>query len=242
MLRVRPAISWVFSALSLVLATSASAQELSPAPGLSGPVGPAPEREGARVHDGFYLRLAAGFGVFDERLQSGDLENGGSIEARNRGMSSLTDLAIGGTVARGWVIGGVIYASDLIASTLRISEAGAVLPAELDAGLRSVSLIGPFVDWYPHPSEGLHVRLTLGLATLTPRLIGHPATQRSEYLAVGGGLALGVGYDWWVADEWSIGVMSQLGAAFLKGKDDSDVDWTHIVTISPGLFVCLTYH
>ena len=50
-------------------AGAAPTGELSPAPGLSGPVGPALDR-GARVHDGFYLRIATGFGVYDERVES----------------------------------------------------------------------------------------------------------------------------------------------------------------------------
>jgi hypothetical protein len=234
------------AALIFATATSVSsvavAQELSPAPGLSGPVGP-PLDQGARVHDGFYLRISAGFAAYDERLESGDLPLGGSLEARSRGIATMSDVAIGGTVAPGWVIGGGIFTADLLASTFRTSgDALAVPPSELDPGLRSVSVFAPFVDWYPNVRGGFHVRGAIGLSTLTPQVFGHPATQRSEYLAVGGGLVLGVGYDWWVADEWSIGVMSQAIARYLSGEDDDGVKWTHLVTTTPGLYVCLTYH
>lgn len=224
------------------LLSPAFAEELSAAPGLSGPVGPPPD-VGARVHDGFYLRVSAGFAAYDERLDSGDLPLGGSLAGRNRGIASVSDVAIGGTVAPGWVIGGGIFSADLLASTLRTSGSGlSGVPAELDPGLRGSSVFAPFVDWYPNVRGGFHARGALGLATLTPRVFGHPATERSEYLAVGGGLVLGVGYDWWVADEWSIGVMSQAVARLMIGTDDADVKWTHIVTTTPGLYVCLTYH
>jgi hypothetical protein len=219
----------------------ALAEPLSPAPGLSGPVGPPPD-EGARVHDGFYLRVGWGFGVFDERLESDDLASGGSIKARNRGISSTSDIAIGGTVAPGWVIGGLIGSVDMIASTLRTSGASLTeIPTEIDPGLRNSSLIGPFVDWYPNVRGGFHAQAAIGLATLTPRLFGHPATDDSEYLAVGGGLMLGAGYEWWVADEWSIGVLTQLGARFMGGDADG-ASWSHVVTISPNLCATLTYH
>src|SRR5689334_5231402 len=110
---------------------TALADPLSPAPGLSGPVGPPPD-QGAHVHDGFYFRIATGFGVMDERLNADELPGGGSIEARNRGIATTSDLAIGGTVAPGWVIGGGIYSLDLIASTLRTSGANiSSIPAEL---------------------------------------------------------------------------------------------------------------
>jgi hypothetical protein len=195
------------------------------------------------VHDGFYLRVATGFGVYDERLESATLPEGGKIEARNRGIAALSDFAIGGTVAPGWVVGGRIFSVDLVASTYRASGSGVVpVPDELDPGLRNLSVIGPFVDWYPNVRGGFHAQGGLGLATLTPRLFGHPATQRSEYLAVGGALVLGTGYDWWVADEWSIGFMGQLGLRYLRGEDDSGVRWTHIVTNSPSLWLVLTYH
>lgn len=219
----------------------ALAEPLSPAPGLSGPVGPPPD-EGARVHDGFYLRIGWGFGVFDERLESDDLASGGSLKARNRGIATTSDIAIGGTVAPGWVIGGLIGSVDMIASTLRTSGASLTeIPTEIDPGLRNSSLIGPFVDWYPNVRGGFHAQAALGLATLTPRLFGHPATDDSEYLAVGGGLMLGAGYEWWVADEWSIGVLTQLGARVMGGDADG-ASWSHVVTISPNLCATLTYH
>jgi hypothetical protein len=224
------------------LLSLAAAQDLSAAPGLSGPVGPPPD-EGARVHDGFYLRASSGFAVYDERFEADGLPPGGSFEGRNRGFATVSDLAIGGTVAPGWVIGGGIFSADLVASTLRTSGDGlAAPPAELDPGLRNVSVFAPFVDWYPNVRGGFHARAALGLSTLTPRVFGHPATERSEYLALGGGLVLGAGYDWWVADEWSIGVMSQVVARLMTGRDDDDVKWTHLATTTPGLYVSLTYH
>ena len=241
-LRFFPSLfSFCLASFALLGPAPALAEPLSPAPGLSGPVGPPPD-EGARVHDGFYLRIGSGFGVFDERLASDDLPSGSSIKARNRGIATTSDIAIGGTIAPGWVIGGGIYTVDLIASTLRSSGASLTeIPTELDPGLRKSSLIGPFVDWYPNVRGGFHAQAALGLATLTPRLFGHPATDDSEYLAVGGGLLIGAGYEWWVADEWSIGVLTQFGARFLSGDDDG-VTWSHVVTTSPNLSVTLTYH
>jgi hypothetical protein len=195
------------------------------------------------VHDGFYLRIATGFGVYDERVESGTLPAGGKVEARNRGIAALSDLAIGGTVAPGWVVGGRIFSLDLVASTYRASGSSvAPVPDELDPGLRNLSVIGPFVDWYPKVRGGFHAQGGIGLATLTPRVFGHPGTQRSEYLALGGALVIGTGYDWWVADEWSIGFMGQLGLRFLRGEDESGVRWTHFVTNSPSLCLVLTYH
>lgn len=193
----------------------------------------------SRVHEGFYLRVASGFAMYDERLSS---EDGGRGErsGRNRGISALGEFALGGTLGRGWVIGGGIYSADLAASTFRSRTE--LPPAELDPGLRSVALLGPFFDWYVNPERGLHFQAALGLSTLTPRVFGHPATERSEYVALGGGLMLGAGYDFWVADEWSLGVLARTTVSVLSGSDDQDDRWVHVVVTSPGLLATLTFH
>lgn len=196
-----------------------------------------------RRHDGFYLRVASGFGAFDERLAA---QSGAGLEpsrGRSRGIATLGELALGGTLGEHWVVGGGIYAADVLASTYRADpERPLPPPAELDPGLRSLSLIGPFFDWYARSSGGVHLQAALGLATLTPRVFGDPATEQSEYLALGGGLMLGAGYDFWIADEWSLGVLSRTTIAFLRGEDDADRGWTHLALTSPGLLVTLTYH
>jgi hypothetical protein len=188
------------------------------------------------MHDGFYLRVANGFGAFDERLSAEQ----GETEGRNRGIATLGELALGGSITPGWVIGGGIYTCDVLATTFRGS--GAAVPTELDPGLRGVTLIGPFVDVYLDPRRGLHLQGSLGLATLTPRVFGHAATERSEYLAVGGGLMFGAGYDVWIADEWSLGVLARSTVAFVAGDDEQETSFRHLVLTSPGLLVTLTYH
>jgi len=193
-------------------------------------------------HDGFYLRVATGFGVYDERLTSAaDAEYGGSAKGRLRGMAALSEIALGGSIGRGWVLGGGIYSADLIASTFRSNPGSAVPPAELDPGLRSLTVIGPFLDWYASDTGGFHIQFGLGLGTMTPQVFGDAATRQSEYLAIGGGLMLGVGYEWWVGDDISLGILSRTTAVLLRGHDDSDVAWTHFGLTSPGLLVSLTY-
>lgn len=237
----------VLSALPLLLwATSALAETTTYLPGMSGPIGPEP-REGAYVHDGFYFRISGGFSAYDERLSSNTRASGG-LAARSRGIASSSDLAFGGTFAPGWVLGGGFFTVDLLASTLRTARGvsmandSASIPAELDPGLRDLVLIGPFLDWYPNPRGGFHALGALGVSLLTPRVFGDSATQQSKYLAVGGGLILGTGYDVWVDEEWSLGVLGQLGISILGGKDDAGNAWTHVIATSPSLSIEITYH
>jgi len=86
----------------------------------------------AREHHGFYLRVASGFAGYDERLAS-DHAAAGETRGRNRGLATLGELALGGSVGRGWVFGGGIYAADLLASTYRSKTVAP--PSELNSTL-----------------------------------------------------------------------------------------------------------
>lgn len=235
--RLRPIVIALASFLSFSVPAAAQG------PLLTRDANAPPRSNGAYVHDGFYLRISGGFSVYDERLVSESAALGGKVEARNRGIVSSSDVALGGTISPGWVLGGGIFSVDLIASTLRTrADNAALIPKELDPGLRDLVLIGPFVDYYPDPRAGFHAQAALGLSFLTPRVFGDAATQRSQYLAIGGGLLFGTGYDWWVSEEWSIGVLGQIGLHVLGGKDDNGVQWTHVVAVSPSLSLAVTYH
>lgn len=198
----------------------------------------------AMVHDGFYMRFGSGLSGFDERLSSEDSAiYGGEIKSRTRGIGSASELALGGTISKGVVLGGGIYTFDLLASTLRLEDDSAdAPPEELDTGLRNLILIAPFIDIYPNPRRGFHVQGALGLALLTPRVFGSSATEQSDYAAVGGGLMLGAGYEWFIADEWSLGILGRATVSVLTGKDESGVRWVHVPSTSPGFLVTLTYH
>lgn len=196
------------------------------------------------VHDGFYMRFGSGLAGFDERLSSEDSAvYGGEIKSRTRGIATVSELALGGTVSKGVVVGGGIYTADLLASTLRLERGSAgEPPPELDTGLRNLVLLAPFIDIYPNPRRGFHVQGALGLAALTASVFGSSATDRSKYSAIGGGLMLGAGYDWWVADEWSLGVLGRATISIVTGEDESGVRWVHVPATSPSFMFTLTYH
>jgi len=242
----RPSRSFIHSAFRVHFVTSVAAMALTCALAPSAAAEEPVQRRlrEAYRHNGFYFRLGTGFGVLDERLSSeSSAIYGGEVHGRSRGIAQLGELAIGGTVGEAWVLGGGIYSADLLASTYKIGDgANTTPPAELDPELRNLALIGPFFDWYPNPHRGFHFQGALGLATLTPRVFGDSATERSEYLAVGGGVMLGAGYEVFVDEEWSLGVLARTTVAVCGGRDDADVRWLHVVITSPSLLVTLTYH
>lgn len=206
------------------------------------PPPPAAHR-GARTHDGFYFRLAGGFGVYEESLQSENSEiYEGEVQGRTMGLASVSELALGGTIGRGLVLGGGVYSAELVTATFRADEdSPAPPPSELDPSLRNVSILGPFLDWYPNPKNGLHFQLALGLASMSA---GFPGTGpgKADYAAFGGGVVLGAGYEWWIGDEWSVGALARVMGVVAAGKDDADVIWTHTLGTRPSLLLTLTYH
>jgi hypothetical protein len=201
-------------------------------------------QRGARVHDGFYLRFGTGFGVYEERLESDDSSvYGGEVGGRTVGIASLGEFAMGGTISSGLVLGGGVYTAKLLSGHFRVDESSpAAPPSELDPELRELTVLGPFLDWYPRPHRGLHLQVAVGLAAVTTTNGGFDEDDEDTYRAFGAGVVLGVGYEWWIGDEWSIGAMARAQAAAVSGEDDAKVRWFHGVSTSPALLLTLTYH
>jgi hypothetical protein len=215
--------------ISLVLATSrpASARD------------PSCPKEG-RCHDGFYFRAASGFtGYSDVVLSDANADSGRDPEASISGMGTASELAIGGTVSRGLVVGGGIYGANVLTYTVTV-ERGESAPPEL---LRpsQLALIGPFVDWYTDPARGFHLQGSLGLA-LGVGLEPERTQLHFREPGVGGGLMLGFGYEWWIGDEWSMGVLGRLSIAVLGEEDDRGRDFSRVAVASPAFLLSVTYH
>jgi hypothetical protein len=168
-----------------------------------------------RNHDGFYLRLGVGPGYALGTLAS-DAGSGDST-----GINVSTQLAIGWTIRPGLVLGGGTFPM--------------VVPSPsydgMDAGGQHVSATGAFVDYYPSPRKGLH--LQGGLLFALGYLDGG---DRDSHVGAGYGGTLGIGYDIFVTDEWSIGGIARATAYRLYGVDDS------IRLVSPALLVSLVRH
>lgn len=186
---------------------SASAPDSAPAPAPDDtdrpPSNGCPGNTRIRCHDRFFLRLALGVGVTNLAGQGpvGDV----SIT----GVSIPIDIAIGGTVGKGVVIGGTLFG------------AGTPFGASV-SGIPSVKGqfggLGTFIDWYPRPQAGWHFGGALGLGLVTITSSSHDS---------GGDIAASVfgGYDWWIGEQWSVGAMLVGSAASSTGlKDTADAD------------------
>lgn len=203
---------------------------------------PGAKSSGAFEHDGFYLRFGMGFGSYGERFESKSTSRyGGKSGGDASGFATVTEIAIGGTVAPGLVLGGGVYTTSLVTSSFDADE-DVTVPKELEPDRRNFALVGPFVDWYPNPRKGFHLQGAVGLATLNDGWEKHDDHNEPEYVALGGGLMFGVGYEWFVAEEWSLGMMARITGAVVTGEDENGVRFYHAIGTSPSLLFSATYN
>jgi hypothetical protein len=224
---------------------TARATEASTAEPAAAPVEEVPTS--VHRHDGFYLRLGAGFGgVRDQMLyqpdggSSNDFENVGYVS----GIATTGEFAIGGTVARGLVLGGGVYtAGFMVTDFVRDPESSFTdaLPTEVDSSHASLTVIGPFIDYYFQEDGGFHLQGALGVAVLSG-LRNAQGVDNSSEGAAGGGLVFGLGNEWWVADDWSMGVLGRLTVAALFQEDDQQQTWVHAAATVPSVLFTVTYH
>jgi hypothetical protein len=201
---------------------------------------------GVHQHDGFFLRLSSGFSSWSESLKTEKDSNvyGGTVEGKSTGIASSGDVTIGGNVSRSLVLAGSFQTTSLLASTFRQTESSvAAAPAELDPGLRELFLFGPAILYYPNDRGGFFLEGGLGVAVLTPgNAAGVNRADGKKYAAGGLGLSLSIGQQWFIAEQFSVGVRARLSGAVAAGKDQAGVRWIHVVGASPAVLFDIVYH
>jgi hypothetical protein len=212
------------------------------------PPAPAPvERPGVHEHDGFYVHFGLGFGGYTDALSSEDRVNAESGAAEDvdgviTGFATVSELAIGGTVGRGFVLGLGVWSTSVYTTTFTPQdEDDFVLPSEFQRP-ENFAVGGIFADWYFNARRGLHLQLGLGFATLNGVNPESPRSVRDRDPAIGGGLMLGIGHEWWVGEQWGVGVLGRLTAGVLTEEDDAGAKFTHVVASFPAMLVTATYH
>ena len=186
--------------------SSAALDATPPAPPARKPARGCDGPSGSYCHDGFYARLTVGF-FYSEFLGRGPQGN-----ALVSSAGTDLNLTLGGTVARGLVIGGTIRGALSGLWEIRGTFVGGP-PGDTAAG--SLLLLGPMLDWYPVAEEGWHVGGAAGLGGLG--LLDYQA----RIIALGNAFAVSLwgGYDWWVAPQWSIGLLTSLSTATTSEVD-----------------------
>ena len=180
------------------------------------PVPPPVQRAGYHVHDGFYLRLAAGAGVGHTSIST---DSASSPNFGLGGPGLALNLWLGGTPWRGVALGGLL-------SYQGLNEGSTVVEGQkTGAGSNGRSLLlAPFIDAFPDPLRGLHFGGALGLAFVGTTADSHLLERdfnAKDYSGGGLGASAWLGYMGFVGPEYSMGGLLQL-SGYASRKTESD--------------------
>jgi hypothetical protein len=183
------------------------------------------------LHDGIYLRVSLGLGTQAVATKNSSLAGVNNAS----GIAGCLDLAIGGTVARGLVIGGA-----LMSQTVDKPKVKTIDGEEKAVGVASVSFVGAMMDVFPNPEAGLHIGAALGPALV--QVPESPVSRKSSGSGLGGAAWIGVAG--WVSSEWSVGGLARLSAVSAKGSQDIDAATTtdRHTALSLCLLLTALYH
>lgn len=215
-------------ALAVSISTTAMAEE--PASGYAPPA--YPSKAGAQTHDGFYLRMGLGLGYLSAKdkleFSFGNTTSSGDATISGTGVSG--EFALGGTVAPGLVLGGASQFG--VFPKPKVSSGGQSVTADNGVVLSS---LGFLIDYYIDPKDGFHIQGLVGYATLQ-------STNSSNNSKTPSGLALsaGVGKEWWVGDEWSVGILGRV--QYVNAKADYGLATETITAFVPAVMATFTYH
>lgn len=161
-----------------------------------------------------------------------------NVSATAHGGGVALDIAIGGTVAPGFVLAGVLLTSSAVTPRSTNARGGytfATTDQPFEFGSSSLAGIGLLADWYIDPKKGWHI---LGALAIAGFAMDDSPSHHSEvtvsgttevpnvknHSAGGGSFTFGGGYEWWIADQWSLGPLLRFTYASTDNKDDG---WSH---------------
>ncbi len=207
-------------AFAITMSAAAGAQTggppaVAPPPSSYGAAAPAATAdETVHMHDGWYLSAGLGGGYFTDDFEQTFVVVR-EAQGQATGSSGAFHIALGGTPARGLVLGGAVLV-DQVADP-KITVDGVDVSDQDDISVGTFVLVGPFVDWYFTAGEGLHLMGVLGGASI--RVKDASGSQDENVNPGGAGASVGLGYNWWVGEQWSLGVLGRGTGATLFGEN-----------------------
>ena len=189
-----------------------------------------PSGEGMYLHDGFYLRMAVGGGRFRDDFKHEITRLFGiGLEGHAEGASGSFEVSAGYALKPGLILGGGVFIEQAVEPKVEIGDAD----YSDTVSVGTLVMVGPMIEWYVNPEGGFF----FGGGPVGARLqIKDESGDLSDHEPVGGGLVANVGYDFWVAEQWSLGIMGRFSVVSLR-----DDDIIHTVTVASAL-LSVTYN
>ena len=177
-------------------------------------------------HDGFYLRLTTGFGG------TAAIEDYEGDEITISGASSNTTIEIGYALRENFIVNLDMFGGVMVDPELGIN--GEVI-GETDAEV-TISNLGLGLTYYIMPSN-FYLSGSFGLS------IAQIETDYTTFETdLGYGLNIMVGKEWWVSDNWGIGIATHLFYSRVPDKDDLIEEELYLNTASIGILFSATYN
>ncbi len=187
-----------------------------------GAIGSARAESQPRTHDGFHFQLTGGLGRYS-------VSGAAPANQDFSGVTIPTSLLLGGTLFGHMAFGAGMYFDYASSPTYELNG------VEMSSNISSQTIlgIGLYADYYLEPQKnGVHVQVFGGWGGLETSFAGNMGGSDPTGLVA----AVGVGYEWWLTDEWSGGVMGRVLYAPL------DLNGTSFKTFEPAVVGTLTWH
>lgn len=180
---------------------------------------------GVHEHEGFYLNLGLGFGYNHMSTEV----NG--VDGAIKGPGGTFTFKLGGNVGRNLIIFGNLFANVAVEPTLEIEGEDAELE-DVSAGVRGLGVgLAYYLD------SNIFLSGTLAAAQLVATY-DDGTTEEDSDTEFGPAFVGEIGKEWWVSDNWGLGLAVQLIVGSMKDSEDSDITWT---TVAGGLNFSATY-
>lgn len=158
-----------------------------------------------------------------------------SVDIKYSGGAVTGELALGGTPAPGFVLA---FGTSFATVPNPTAKAGDIETSNANVNL-NLTTVGLLADYYFDPRGGAHIQALIGMGQMSA---SNDSGDTSNENPIGFAMDLGGGYEWWVGEQWGIGVLGRLSYGSLKWKDSSsDLETKHNVVV-PALLLSATYH
>jgi hypothetical protein len=134
------------------------------------------------------------------------------------------------------MLGGLLSGSTLLASNYHPNPDAEAPPEELDPSRRDVIFAGPYLHWHPSLASGWYWQAAAGFAQLDT------AALSGRYTAVGGGVSIGLGYEWFRRDGFYLGALAATQFSVMRGIDDEGNEWWHTHSSAGSLNLTAAYN
>jgi hypothetical protein len=197
-----------------------------------------PPAQTVRTLHGIYVRGGLGLGgLVNDVIGSEETADGELPEGMVSGMGMTGELTVSTPTSSQMVVGGGVWSS-LVLTTEYTQLRGGGIPA----GFRrpeSITLAGVLAEWHFAPALGLYAQGGAGVGILSSRHFEAGEADGSTH-ALGSGLTLAIGADFWFEPRWALGAIARLTAAATT-EEENDTDYVQGI-LAPALLLTIAYN